>query len=57
MSLKAHREDAQLSAIKQQVITGHKPQTGYSLHNGFQVYHGRLVIPSGSRKAAKLIEE
>ncbi|KAF7839766.1 putative mitochondrial protein [Senna tora] len=51
------KEDAQLNAIKQQVISGQKPPAGYSLHNGFLVYQGRLAIPKGLRRAVKLIED
>ncbi|KAF7841643.1 putative mitochondrial protein [Senna tora] len=49
--------DSQLTAIKQQIITGQKAPTGYDLHNGFLVYKGRLVIPKGSPRTAKLIKE
>ncbi|KAF7828587.1 Retrotransposable element Tf2 [Senna tora] len=51
------QEDPQLTAIVQQIITGQKAPPGYGLQNGFLVYKGRLVVPKGSARATKLIEE
>ncbi|KAF7842447.1 Retrovirus-related Pol polyprotein from transposon 17.6 [Senna tora] len=51
------RKDKRLMEIKEQVITGHKPLVGYDLRNGCLVYNGRLVLPKGSKRAVKLIEE
>ncbi|KAF7802184.1 Transposon Tf2-12 polyprotein [Senna tora] len=51
------QKDKRLMEIKKQIITRNKPPMGYNIRYGCWVYNGRLVLPKGFKRAAKLIEE